>query len=202
MLRQWGYRDIWKSTCNLLAEVPAGSRINFEGLTFASKAILRKKDLWLLRSAAFIYTFHWITPTCWKKLIIPLSICLIAIRCSCAERGLWWRWRHAPCACQVSRNTLFRHGEWWSGRTRRSWAADLSSQLSDAACRLMASSSLHPSAATWRRLTRQCCVVRRTPSSRVVFRTHWLVSAARHADTQWSGADDLNGLTSGAGNYS
>ena len=24
---------------------------------------------------------------------------------------------------QVSRNTLFRHGEWWSGRTRRSWAA-------------------------------------------------------------------------------
>ena len=26
-----------------------------------------------------------------------LSICLIAIRCSCVERGLWWRWRHAPC---------------------------------------------------------------------------------------------------------
>ena len=31
-----GYRDIWKSTCKLLAEVPAGSRINFEG-----KAILQ-----------------------------------------------------------------------------------------------------------------------------------------------------------------
>ena len=43
MLSQWGYRDICKSTCILLAEVPAGSRINFEGLTFASKAILRKK---------------------------------------------------------------------------------------------------------------------------------------------------------------
>ena len=27
MLSQWGYRDICKSTCNLLAEVPAGSRI-------------------------------------------------------------------------------------------------------------------------------------------------------------------------------
>ena len=38
-----GYRDIWKSTCKLLAEVPAGSRINFEGLAFASKAILRKE---------------------------------------------------------------------------------------------------------------------------------------------------------------
>ena len=37
--------DICKSTCNLLAEVPAGSRINFEGLAFASKAILRKKTL-------------------------------------------------------------------------------------------------------------------------------------------------------------
>ena len=43
MLSQWEYRDIWKSTYNLLAEVPAGSRINFEGLAFASKAILRKK---------------------------------------------------------------------------------------------------------------------------------------------------------------
>ena len=40
ILSQWGFRDIWKSTCNLLAEVPAGSRINFEGLAFASKAIL------------------------------------------------------------------------------------------------------------------------------------------------------------------
>ena len=43
MLSQWRYRDIYKSTCNLLAEVPAGSRINFEWLEFASKAILRKK---------------------------------------------------------------------------------------------------------------------------------------------------------------
>ena len=74
MLSQWGYRDNCKSTCNLLAEVLAGSRINFEGLAFASKAILRKKDLWLLRSVTFIYTFHWITPTFWKKtLIIPLE---------------------------------------------------------------------------------------------------------------------------------
>ena len=45
MLSQWGYRDICKSTCNLLAEVPAGSRINFEGLAFASKAILKKRPL-------------------------------------------------------------------------------------------------------------------------------------------------------------
>ena len=44
MLSQWEYRDIWKSTCNLVAEVPAGSRINFEGqFAFESKAILRKK---------------------------------------------------------------------------------------------------------------------------------------------------------------
>ena len=58
MLSQWGYRDICKSTSNLLLqeeasleevpassleEVPAGNRINFEGLAFASKAILRKK---------------------------------------------------------------------------------------------------------------------------------------------------------------
>ena len=57
-LSQWEYRDICKSTCNLLAEVAAGSRINFEGLAFARKAILRKKDLWFLRSATFIYTFH------------------------------------------------------------------------------------------------------------------------------------------------
>ena len=45
MLSQWRDRDICMSTCNLLAEVPAGSRINFEGLAFASKAILRKKTL-------------------------------------------------------------------------------------------------------------------------------------------------------------
>ena len=45
MLSQWGYRDICKSLCNLLAEVPAGSRINFEGLAFASKALLRKRPL-------------------------------------------------------------------------------------------------------------------------------------------------------------
>ena len=57
-VKSMGYRNICKSTCNLLAEVPAGSRINFEGLAFASKAILRKKDLWLLLSATFIYTFH------------------------------------------------------------------------------------------------------------------------------------------------
>ena len=43
MLSQWKYRDICKSTCNLVAEVPAGSRINFEGLAFARKEILRKK---------------------------------------------------------------------------------------------------------------------------------------------------------------
>ena len=42
-VKSMGYRDIWKSTCKLLAEVPAGSRINFEGLAFASKAILRKE---------------------------------------------------------------------------------------------------------------------------------------------------------------
>ena len=36
MLSQWGYGNICKSACNLLAEVPAGSRINFEGLAFAS----------------------------------------------------------------------------------------------------------------------------------------------------------------------
>ena len=69
MLSQWGYRDICKSTCKMLAEVPAGSRFNFEGnlhlqelSAFASKEVLRKKDQWLLRSATFIYTFHWITP--------------------------------------------------------------------------------------------------------------------------------------------
>ena len=34
------------------------------------------------------------------------------------------------------------------------------------------------SAASWRRLTRRCRVVRRTPSSRVVFRAHWLVKGS------------------------
>ena len=42
MLSQWDI-GISESTCKLLAEVPAGSRINFEGLAFPSKAILRKE---------------------------------------------------------------------------------------------------------------------------------------------------------------
>ena len=80
MLSKWGYRDICKSTCNLLAKYRLAAESNqldekpqlcgfdcynircyydtIEGLAFASKAILRKKYLWLLRSATFIYTFH------------------------------------------------------------------------------------------------------------------------------------------------
>ena len=75
MLSQWGYRNICKSTCNLLAEVPAGSRINFEEPAFASKAILRKKTYGCCGQtpSSTFYTFHWITPTFWKKLIFPLK---------------------------------------------------------------------------------------------------------------------------------
>ena len=72
---QWGSSDICKSTFNLLAEVPAGSRINFEGPAFASKAILKKNTFGCCgQPPSFIYTFHWMTLTFEKKkLIIPLS---------------------------------------------------------------------------------------------------------------------------------
>ena len=42
MLCQWGYRDIVQVLAISSAQVPAGRRINFEGLAFASKAILRQ----------------------------------------------------------------------------------------------------------------------------------------------------------------
>ena len=45
MLSQCDYRDICTSNCNLLAEILAGIRNNYEGPAFASKAILRKKKL-------------------------------------------------------------------------------------------------------------------------------------------------------------
>ena len=41
MLCQWGYRDL-QVLAICLAQVLAGRRINFEGLAFASKAILRQ----------------------------------------------------------------------------------------------------------------------------------------------------------------
>ena len=45
MLCQWGYRDIVQVLAISSAQVPAGRRINFEGLAFASKAILRQNTL-------------------------------------------------------------------------------------------------------------------------------------------------------------
>ena len=42
MLCQWGYRDIVQVLAISSAQVPAGRRINFGGLAFASKAILRQ----------------------------------------------------------------------------------------------------------------------------------------------------------------
>ena len=74
MLSQWdiGISERVLASCSQKYRLAAGSTL--KGY-FASKSILRKKkDLWLLRSATFIYTFHWITPTFWeKKLIIPLK---------------------------------------------------------------------------------------------------------------------------------
>ena len=40
MLYQWGYRDFVELLAICLAQVLAGTQINFEGLAFASKAIL------------------------------------------------------------------------------------------------------------------------------------------------------------------
>ena len=72
MLSQWGYRDICKSTCSLLAEVPAGSRINFEGLAFARRAILRKKPLVVAVSHLYLHLPLNNSNILEKKLIIPL----------------------------------------------------------------------------------------------------------------------------------
>ena len=51
MLGQWGYRDICTSNCNLLAQIMAGSRINFEGLAFVSRAIWRKRTIGCCRQS-------------------------------------------------------------------------------------------------------------------------------------------------------
>ena len=72
MLSQWWYRDICKSTCNLLAEVPAGSRINFEGLAFASKAILEKRHLVVTVSHLHLHIPLSNSNILEKTLIIPL----------------------------------------------------------------------------------------------------------------------------------
>ena len=42
MLCQWGYRDFVQALAICTAQVLASSMINFEGLAFASKAILRR----------------------------------------------------------------------------------------------------------------------------------------------------------------
>ena len=45
MLCQWGYRDLLQVLAICLGQVLAGRQINFEGLAFASKAILRQNML-------------------------------------------------------------------------------------------------------------------------------------------------------------
>ena len=45
MLCQWGYRDFVQVLAICSAQVAAGRRINYEGLAFASKAILRQNTL-------------------------------------------------------------------------------------------------------------------------------------------------------------
>ena len=42
MLCQWGYRNIVQVPAISSAQVPSGRRINFDGLAFATKAILRQ----------------------------------------------------------------------------------------------------------------------------------------------------------------
>ena len=42
MLCQWGYRDFVQVLASCSEQVLAGRRINFEGLAFACKAILRQ----------------------------------------------------------------------------------------------------------------------------------------------------------------
>ena len=73
-LSQWDYRDNCTSTCNLLAEILAGSRINIEGPVFASKVILRRKKIVVTVSHLHLHiplnnSTFWIK----KKLIIPLT---------------------------------------------------------------------------------------------------------------------------------
>ena len=65
MLCQWGYEDLLKVPVICSARVLAGSRINFEGLAFASKAILRQNtadhavsQLCLITLCKYIVTYR------------------------------------------------------------------------------------------------------------------------------------------------
>ena len=71
---QWNYRNIYTSTCSLLAEILASSRINFEGPAFASKAILRKRPLVVTVSHLHLHISLNNSYILEKKLIIPLII--------------------------------------------------------------------------------------------------------------------------------